>query len=75
MTYCYERLINLMKDANLQFENIVKIGLDEKVFETGLLLCRRVGGPIVELSRSLISIARQLLLSAMCLSVVRDHLV
>ncbi|PVF93643.1 hypothetical protein CPB86DRAFT_715022 [Serendipita vermifera] len=42
MTYSYERLIVLMKDANLQFENITKIGLYDNVFEAGILLCRRL---------------------------------
>jgi hypothetical protein len=41
-TYHYERLIHLMKDANLQFENISTIGLYDNVFEAGILLCRRV---------------------------------
>ena len=42
MTYSYERLINLMKDCNLQFENMVKVGFADYVFEAGLLMCRRV---------------------------------
>lgn len=57
MTYCYERLINLMKDVNLQFENIRVLKMWDNTFEAGILLSRR------------------LLLSAMTLSVVRDHLV
>ncbi|KAG8782202.1 hypothetical protein FRC16_002666, partial [Serendipita sp. 398] len=56
MTYCYERLITLMKDANLQYENIIALQFHDNVLEAAILLCRR------------------LLLSAMCFSVVRDHL-
>jgi hypothetical protein len=31
-----------MKDCNLQFENMVKVGFADYVFEAGLLMCRRV---------------------------------
>lgn len=73
MTYCYERLINLMKDANLQFENIKVLRMYDNTFEAGLLLCRRVGFVIVSLLQCLNSL--QVLLSAMTLSVVRHQLV
>ena len=43
MTYSYERLINLTKDANLQFENIKVLMMWDNLFEAGVLLCRRVG--------------------------------
>jgi hypothetical protein len=42
MTYCYERLIDLMKDANLQFENCKALRMADQVVEAALLLCRRV---------------------------------
>jgi hypothetical protein len=42
MTYSYERLINLMKDVNLQVENMIAIGFYDPVFQTAILLCRRV---------------------------------
>lgn len=74
MTYSYERLINLMKDCNLQFENMVKVGFADYVFEAGLLMCRRASTLFHTRSYTDI-ISGQLLLSAMCLSVVRDHLV
>jgi hypothetical protein len=72
-TYHYERLIHLMKDANLQFENISTIGLYDNVFEAGILLCRRVSYSL--LLPLTFPNYRQLLLSAMTLSVVRDHIV
>lgn len=42
MTYSYERLINLMKDANLQVENMIALGFYDPVFQTAILLSRRV---------------------------------
>lgn len=42
MCYNYERLVNLLKDVNGQWENVVRLGFNDMIFEAGIQLCRRL---------------------------------